>query len=447
METRALVERLQQLIGEGDVEGAERSLASLHPADVAEILDHFETDEAVQVFNLLRNQRAAEVLEQMADPARQRLLDSLSTERVAAVIHEMVSDDAADVLGELPGDRADETLALLTKEDREEVRPLLQYDEETAGGIMATEVVSVREDALAAEAIESIREQADEVGDLHYVFVTDEDGRLVGLLDLKGLLLARPGVPVNTIMEPETISVTPDADQEQVANLARKYDLMAVPVVDAHGRLVGRITIDDLVDVLAEEASEDISRMAGTDPQEIGQESVLTISKLRLPWLITGLGGGIAAALVLSHFEMSLQNVIALAFFVPVITGMAGNVAMQSSSITVRGLATGAVGSHEAGTTILRELRVAVLNGCVCGALAAAVASAWRGPVIGLVVGSSMLTVVLVATVVGSTVPIVLKRLGADPALATGPFVTTSNDILGIMIYLVLATQLLHRLG
>jgi magnesium transporter len=443
---RDALDLLTRQISEGHLEEAAASLASLHAADVADLLEEIEPDEASAVFNLLDTQRAAEVLEQMSERARQDLLEILSTPRVAAVIQEMVSDDAADVLGELTPERADQALALLSKQDRDEVRPLLEYDEDSAGGIMAAEVVSVRDDALSAEAIESVREQADEVGDLHYVFVTDRDGRLVGVLDLKSLLLARPGMPVRAVMEGDVVSVTPDTDQEEVANLARKYDLMAVPVVDHQGKLVGRITIDDLVDVMAEEASEDISRMAGTHPEEIGQESVLRISRHRLPWLVTGLLGGIASAAVLSHFEASLQSVIALAFFVPVVTAMAGNVAIQSSAITVRGLATGEIGVYEAWTTVVRELRVAVLNGLVCGILAATVAGLWRGPAIGMVVGSAMLTVVLVATSVGTTVPMVLKKLGVDPALATGPFVTTSNDIIGILIYLTLAANLLSQL-
>ncbi len=446
MYERDALDLLTQQINEGRLEEAAASLATLHAADVADLLEEVDRTEAAAVFNFLDTELAAEVLEQMSDLARHDLLEILSTDRVAAVIQEMVSDDAADVLGELTPERADQALALLTKEDRDEVRPLLEYDEDSAGGIMAAEVVSVRDDALAAEAIESVREQADEVGDLHYVFVTDCGNRLVGLLDLKSLLLARPGVPVRSIMEGDVPAVTPDTDQEEVANLARRYDLMAVPVVDAQGRLVGRITIDDLVDVMAEEASEDISRMAGTDPEEIGQESVITISKLRLPWLVTGLLGGIASAAVLSHFETSLQNVIALAFFVPVVTAMAGNVAIQSSAITVRGLSSGEIGGYEAWATIVRELRVAVLNGLVCGVLAATVAGVWRGLSIGIIVGSAMLTVVLVATLLGTTVPMVLKKLGVDPALATGPFVTTSNDIVGILIYLTLAAHLLRRI-
>jgi magnesium transporter len=446
MYEKSALDLLTRQISEGRLEEAASSLAALHAADVADLLEELEPEEAASVFNLLDTQRAAEVLEQMSELARHDLLDVLSTDRVAAVVQEMVSDDAADVLGELPPDRADQALALLSKEDRDEVRPLLAYDEESAGGIMAAEVVSVRHDALAAEAIESVREQADEVGDLHYVFVTDRRGRLVGLLDLKSLLLARPGVPVRRIMEKDVVAVTPETDQEEVANLARRYDLMAVPVVDAQGRLIGRITIDDLVDVMAEEASEDISRMAGTDPEEIGQESVLRISRHRLPWLVTGLLGGIASAAVLSHFETSLQNVIALAFFVPVVTAMAGNVAIQSSAITVRGLATGEIGGHEVWATIVRELGVSLLNGLVCGLLAATVAGIWRGTSIGIIVGSAMLTVVVIATVVGTTVPMALRRLGVDPAMATGPFVTTSNDIIGILIYLTLAAHLLTRL-
>jgi magnesium transporter len=447
MRDRSQLDLLIEQIRGGELQAATASLGDLHAADVAEILDHLDADEASAVFRLLDDHRAAEVLEDMSEPARHDLLEKLSTKRVAAVIHEMVSDDAADVLGELPPERADRTLALLSKEARDEVRPLLQYDEESAGGIMAAEVIAVREEALAAEAIESIRDQANEVGDLHYVFTTDRHGRLVGVLDLKELLLSRPGVPVSAIMDRDVVSVRPDADQERVANLARKYDLMAVPVVDQQGKLVGRITIDDLVDVMTEEASEDISRMAGTDPEELGQHSVLAVSKLRLPWLITGLGGGIAAAVALSHFETSLQNVIALAFFVPVITAMAGNAAMQSSAIMVRGLATGELTTRDAWPSTRRELGVATLNGLVCGTLSAVIAGIWRGTGLGLVVGSAMLTVVLMATVIGSTVPLALKRLGVDPALATGPFVTTTNDILGILVYLVLATQLLRLLG
>jgi magnesium transporter len=324
----------------------------------------------------------------------------------------------------------------------------LAHEEDTAGGIMALELVAMPQDCTVEDAINEIRKKADEIDTINHVYVVDNNRCLVGIIPLKKLLLAELYTPLSEIMNRDVISVQAGTDQEEVANLARKYDLLSVPVVDAQGRLVGRITYDDIVDVIKEEAEEDLSRVAGvTEDEEPRETSIFHISRIRLPWLIVGLFGEILAATVLTNFSTALDKVISLVFFIPVITAMGGNAGIQASAIVVRGLATGEIDLNDTLRRLGKEFRVAVLNGLLCGAVIFLVVSlGWKNPRIGLLIGASLMIVIMSASIVGGTVPLALKRFNVDPAIAIGPFITISNDILGLLIYMWIAMMFLQYL-
>ena len=297
------------------------------------------------------------------------------------------------------------------------------------------------------DAIEMIRAAADEVEEIHNVYVTDANRRLTGVLPLRSLVLARPGTKVVDIMNPDVVSVSSDTDQEDVAEVFRKYDLVALPVVDANGTLIGRITVDDIIDVIHEEADEDISLMAGTREEELHEDSALKVSRIRLPWLIVGALGGLGSASVMSHFEMSLEKVLALAFFVPVITAMGGNVGLQTSTIIVRSMRSEHGLPGETLARLFREWRVALTNAVILGVSIHVFVGLWFGNWgLATIVGGALATVILVAATLGTVMPFALRRVGIDPAVAQGPFVTTLNDIIGILVYLGLASLFIDRL-
>ncbi len=437
--TKDLLDAIREAVAARDEGLLRAALRDVHPADVAEILPGLDTDERRLAFRVLRK-RGPDVLSEVDKELQQELLDLLEDEEVVWFTQQLPSDEAVDVLGVLPDERQRRVLGLLSEPEAKKIRRLLKFPEDTAGGIMATEVVAVREDVLAAEAIELLRDRAEGIEEYQRIYVVDASGRLVGTLSLGRLLLAKPGMPVSQIMAGEVISVPTDMDQEEVAAVVRKYDLVAVPVVDAEGRLVGSISVDDVVDVIQAEATEDVARLAGTTDAELGEESVLRVSTIRLPWLVIGLLGGIVSAALMSRFEHSLQTVLALAFFVPVITAMGGNVGMQSSAIVIRGLALGQFNILDVPRRLSREFAIALVNGIICGTLLSIVAALWRNdPRLGLVVGVSMMSSMIVAAMTGTFFPILLKRFRIDPALAGGPFITISNDILNLLIYFSVA--------
>lgn len=422
-----------------------RELEGVQAADVAVAARRLDDDQVVALLKKLPEEFKAAVLVELGDDVREDVLERLTPQEIADAVEEMDSDDAADVVAELEEGKASEVVELLEPADRREITQLLTYPAESAGGIMQLEVVSVREDRTLSRAIEKIRLAWGDVReDFYYVFVVSDEGKLVGRLPLPRLILADPDDTVRSIMDEETLAVQADLDQEEVAQIFQKYDLPSLPVVDRNGVLLGRITVDDIVDVIHDEAAEDYSRLAGTDEEEFQEDSVLRKALIRLPWLVTGLAGGILSAVVLSRFEESLAAVLTLAFFVPVIMAMGGNVAIQSSAVMVRALATEELHARDAVERLGREVGVSVITGLVCAALIFVASWAWWGDVrLGAVVALSMLSVILISTSVGAFVPLALDRARIDPALATGPFVTTSNDILGIVIYLTLASHIL----
>jgi magnesium transporter len=425
---------------------AER-VSELHPADAALALDRLDSAQIARVLSMLPAEMAADVLMNLEDHGLEDVLEDMPVDIVAALASELESDDAADVVGALDETRQFEVLSQIDDEDRSDIESLLRYADESAGGIMSSELVYVNRDARVQDAVRLIREAADEIDEIHNVYVTDRYHRLRGVLPLRKLVLARSEARVSDIMDPDVVSVTTEMDQEDVAHAFRKYDLVAVPVVDRLGQLVGRITVDDIIDVIHEEIEEDITIMVGTSDDEYREESALRISRIRLPWLIVGAIGGLGSATVMNLYRLSLERVLALAFFVPVITAMGGNVGLQTSTIIVRGMHGDRSLPGDARTRLFREWRVALTNALILGTAVYVIVSLWlKDWRLALVVGSALASVVLVAATLGTVMPFILRGLGIDPAVAQGPFVTTLNDIIGILVYLGLATLFIDQL-
>jgi magnesium transporter len=439
-----LIDLVKALIGEKNQLPLKKLIDEMLPADVADLIEHLDHDERLHIFELLKPEGAGEVLVEMEAPVQERILSDLDNKAITEIVQELDSDDAADLVGDLPAERAREIIETVGEDVSQELRKLLPYPEDSAGGIMALEYVAVNAESTVQEAIETIRTKREEVENVYYLFVVDDHQRLVGVVSLKDLVLEDPTRKVKGIMNPDVISAYAYNDQEEVAHLVKKYDLVSIPVVDEHHRLVGRITHDDIIDVIKEEADEDISLMAGVINQEIAEESPLKISRARLPWLLVGLFGEILAATVISRFETSLAKIVAVSFFFPVIMAMGGNTGTQAATVAVRGLATGDISIMRIGTRVWVEMRVAVLNGAICGMILGLIIGFWLSDFrLGAVVSISLIIVMFNSGLVGAGVPLILKRLNVDPALATGPFVTTSNDVFGLMIYLLIVTLFL----
>ncbi len=440
-----LIQEVREMVESGNPQALKRLVDDVRPADLADLVEHLDPDERLFIFKLLEPEGAGEVLVEMEAPAQERLLMDLDNQSISDIVQGLDSDDAADLLGDLPAERAKEIIQNLGDEVSQEMEKLLPYKDDTAGGLMGLEYVAVRSDATVGDAVEIIRAKRDEVESLYYIWVVDGFGRLVGVISLKDLLLEPKTRLISEIMNPKVIAVHADTDQEKVAHLVKQYNLVNIPVVDQHQRLVGRITHDDIIDVMEEEADEDITMMAGVIDQEIAEESPLRMSRARLPWLIAGLFGGVLAAVVINQFETSLQKVLALSFFFPAIMAMGGNTGIQAATVVVRGLATGDISLFNTGRRLWLEMKVAMVNGVICGVILGLVVGMWLEDFrLGGVVALSLFIIVINSGVIGSAVPLALKRMNIDPALATGPFVTTSNDILSLLIYLGFVTTFLR---
>ncbi len=443
-----IIEEVKDYISQDNRLLLENLIDNMRPADLADLIEHLEAEERLFIFKILEPEEAGDVLVEIEPPVQESIISGLDNEVISDIVEELDSDDAADLVGDLPNERAREVIKSVGDEVSEELGKLLPYEEDTAGGIMALEFVAIRADATVKDAVETIRGKREEVENLYYIWAVDDFERLAGHVSLKDLLLESPERRINEIMDTEIISVQTNTDQEEVARLVKKYDLVSIPVVDERYRLVGRITHDDIIDVLEEEVDEDISLMAGVIKQEIAEESPLKISRARLPWLIAGLLGGILAAAVINQFESSLERVLALAFFFPVIMAMGGNTGTQAATVAVRGMATGDISLVNVGKRLWVEMKVAFVNGIICGVLLGLIVGFWISDYrLGAVVAIALILIVLNSGFIGAAVPLVLKRLNIDPAIATGPFVTTLNDILSLLIYLGLVTVFLSLIG
>ncbi|MCI0452719.1 MAG: magnesium transporter [Candidatus Latescibacteria bacterium] len=438
-------ERLRALIEAGDAAGIEEFLGPLHSADIADVLQQLDVEEQIVCLKRLDTQRAAEVLAELDAKSGQALLTLLSDREVGALLEELPSDDAADLISTLTPEKTERVEALLPTADREEIQELLEFGAETAGGLMQVERVAVRDDATIQEAIEVVRRAAEDVESPQRVYVVSEAGKLVGELSILDLVIKPAGARVRDVMQQSSVSVPVDMDQKQVAALFSKYDEFTMPVVDGQGRLVGRITMDDIIDVLEEEKSKDLARIAGTTEDELGETSIFKVSRSRLPWLVTGFVGEGIGAILMSRYEASLATFVVLAFFIPLIVGTAGNIGIQAAVVVVRELALGQINIYRMGRRVLKELQVAFINGLVLGGILFALVYIWRDDfgLAGLLWGS-LLLVIFVAAFMGSSIPLLLHRWRVDPAIATGPFVTVSNDVIGMAIYLTLATAYLR---
>lgn len=444
-EHHALEQAFTELLRNDDEEGVRELALELSPGDLSEVLRPLNVAETTRILKVLPSDHLADVLSEIDNRSLSVLFTLLDVAEIADLVEEMPSDDAADVIGELDEEQAAEVLAAMEEEEREEVAELLQYAPETAGGLMGKEYTTCTEEHTAAAAVAALRglEDAD-LEETHFVYVVDARGRLTGRVPLYRLVISGPDQKVSELMEADPLYVEVDLDQEEVAAFARIHDLISVPVVDHQMRLVGRITADDVLDVMEEEATEDISHLAGVSVTEFGEQSALRVARSRLPWLFGALIGQLGAVSVLDHFEASFQERVSLIIYIPMIMAMAGNIGIQTSSVVVRGLATGEIDFYHLGRHLLRELKTACYVGVSVSIAIAGVAMLFKGdPAISMVLGLTMLLVVLFAAVAGAGIPLLLHRVGIDPAVATGPFITTANDVVSMLIYVGLATQML----
>ncbi|PLX97801.1 MAG: magnesium transporter [Desulfuromonas sp.] len=444
-----LIETVKRLIRRDAHHNIAKVLAKSHPADVAYLFRELELPDQHILFNLIKDtETSATVVSELDPEVGAELLSELKKEEITEVLEEMAYDDAADVIQNLPDELASEILKHMEDEDSHEIEQLLQYDEETAGGIMATEFFSLQEELTVKEAIAALQEQED-AEMVFYLYVTNAHDQLVGILSLRKLLTVSPARKLKDIMAGDVISVRIDMDQEEVAKVVEKYNILAVPVVDDANKLKGIITVDDIIDVIRAEATEDIYKMAGASDEELilGYKS-FRIARLRLPWLLTNLLGGVVTGYLMWKFRITLESVIALITFIPVITGMGGNVGGQSATIVVRGFATGRIEMSAIRRVMFKEIRVGLIMGGVCGMTVGAIAWFWHGnPYLGIVVGLAMVIAMTVAATMGVMAPAFFKKIGVDPAIAAAPFVQTANDITGIMIYFGMATFFLQMLN
>lgn len=413
----------------------------LRAADIAEIIDEQNLEEAIAFYQFFSEEQAADILIELNEDARERILDSLSSEEIAKqFIDNMDSDDAADVLAELSVEKKNEVISHIDDiEQASDIIDLLNYEEDTAGGLMAKELVKVDINWDIKTCIKELREQAQEIEQVYTVYVVDDRNVLLGIVSLKRLLLTPDNKKVRDIFKENVISVKADVKDEEVGNIMDKYDLVVIPVVDEIGRLLGRITIDDVVEVIKEEAEKDYQMASGISESVESSDSVWLLTRARLPWLFIGLFGGIIGARVIAAYEGQLQLHPEMAFFIPLIAAMAGNVGVQSSAIVVQGLANNTLGMDGFWNKILKELGVALINGFVLSSLIFAYNFFFSDSMeLSLTVSIALISVIVFAGIFGTLVPLLLNKYKIDPALATGPFITTVNDIFGLFLYFVI---------
>ncbi|MGB2879099.1 MAG: magnesium transporter [Candidatus Omnitrophota bacterium] len=446
-EFRSYEERVRELrehLENSRYKDMERFLERMSPEDIADALNEFTLDEKLKIFSLLDPDKAAVVLDDTDPASRIQILQKTDSRKLSQVLGEMPVDEVVDVIEEVPEKEREEFLDLIKKEAAEEVEGILRYPEDSAARVMNPVFVSVRDEDDVEDAIQHIRglEMEEEV---YFIYVVDNHMKLRGVVPIKKLLLSPHGTIIKDIAEKDIRFVRVDTDQEEAALIMKKYDLSSLPVIDEEEKLVGRITVDDIIDVLDEERGEDISKMSGTIEEERGTESTLKATQNRLPWLITCMLGSIITGIVIQMFEVTLIETIALVSFIPVITATGGNSGVQASTVVVRGIALGHLDFAKLGEEIWRQLKIAIGLGLVCGVVLTILANAWKkNPVVGLIVGMSIFLVVVWSNFVGVFVSMVFKKIRIDPAIASGPFITTFNDIVGVFIYLTVASIFLR---
>jgi magnesium transporter len=436
--TKDFIEEIQELIASDNREAVVNSLNKLHEADIAEILDVVSMEEAKYIFRLLEDERASDVLVELEEDIRLKFLKALSAKEIAEQMDNMDSDDAADIMAEMPEEKQEAVIQQIEDPQQAiDIASLMQYEENTAGAIMGTELICVNENWTTDQCIEEMRIQAEDVQYIYTVYVVDNDKRLTGMLSLKSLLFAKRGTLVKDIYIENVRSVNSDESTEEVASMMQKYDFVALPVLNSDRILIGRITIDDVVDIIQEEAEKDYQMASGISENVESSDSVFALTRARLPWLIVGLVGGVLGAKVIGLFEGQLGQFPEMALFIPLIAAMAGNVGVQSSAIVVQGIASNNIDLSGIVGKLFKEFRVALLNGIVCAILIFLFIFLVDSDLkLGLTVGLSLLAVIIFAGIFGTLVPLLLHKRNIDPALATGPFITTSNDVIGLFLYL-----------
>ncbi|MES2617989.1 MAG: magnesium transporter [Bacteroidota bacterium] len=414
--------------------------------DIAEIFWDVELDEAKFIIKIIEKQKAIEIIRSLDDELQGRFFKGYSANEIASdVIAYLDSDDAVDILNLLPTQKAEEVISYLEDQDyAKNLISMLHYDDDVAGGLMAKELVKVKHNWTVSQCVEEIRKQAEEVDTVHSVYVVDERDILQGVVSLKDIVLAKAHTSVIEITNREFISVNAYDIGEEVASLMNKYDLIAIPVIDSMGRLIGRITIDDVVDFIKEEADRDFQLQAGLSENVESTDKVWILSRARLPWLMVGLAGGLGSSALVSNFEGDISHLPQMAFFMPVVAAMGGNAGVQSSAIIVQGLANNTLGSKDILPKLGKEFTVSLLNGLICSALLLS----WNvmighGFDLSMVVSIALISVIIFASLLGTITPLILEKFNIDPALATGPFITTTNDVIGLGVYFTLGRMLL----
>jgi len=446
-EGTVLLDTIRRLNRRKAVDNLLKLINKTHPADIAWVFRHLSPEERQNVFNVVaQTEFVGEVLSELDQAIMVELVQQLTPQFMVTVVDQMASDDAVDIFEALPEELADEIRQLMAKDDRREVDDLMQYDSESAGGLMSPDFLALNEEMSVGDATKLIQEKSEELEMVFYLYIVREDNHLSGVLSLRELLMHPPYRLLKNIMNPKVIAVSAETDQEEVAHIVSRYNILAVPVVDSSYHLVGIVTVDDVIDVIRKEATEDFFQMAGAGKDdEILLKSPVSNALTRAPWLFASWIGGVMSMLIINHFQNELQQVLALASFIPIIAGMGGNIATQSSTIIVRGIATGRVNLQAISRIIFKELRVGIMLGILYGCLIGIVAYVGYPEVAKLefVVGLSVVFVMILAATVGSIVPLTLKKLNFDAAIATGPFVTTTIDIIGVITFFTIAHAIL----
>ena len=443
--TDELITKILDFINSSDDNSILETFSNYHHADIAEIIEELNSEEATYIIKLLDSEKTSDVLMELDDDYREKILKNLSIKEIAEEVEELDSDDATDIISELPEEKQKKVISkIIDAEHKADIKELLKYDEDSAGGLMAKELIKVNENWTVTRCVKEMRSQASEVTRVHSVYVVDNYDILLGRLSLKDLLVANPKTKIRSIYKKNVDHVYDTDSAESVAGTMQKYDLGAIPVVNKKKKLLGRITIDDIVDLIKEEAEEDYQLAAGILQDVDVDDTIFELTKARLPWLIVGLIGGIGAAFVMVGFdEILIQNEI-LFYFTPLIAAMAGNVGVQSSAIIVQGLANDDI-RGSINNRLFKETLLSILNGVILAILLFLFIYFWKGDTnIALALSVALVAVVIVAGIIGTFIPLFLNKRGIDPAIATGPFITTSNDIFGILIYFMVAKLILQ---
>ena len=442
--TKEFLETFQASVEARNDEWIVNSLDGINPADISALLDEFDAEDCKYVFELLDDKVGAEILRDLDEDVKEHFLEEFSAEEIARYVEHLDSDDGVDILNQLPLRKQERIVATLQNDEKADyLLELMRYEEDVAGGLMAKELIKANENWKVIQCIEEIRKQAENVSKIYSVYVVDDVGRLLGKISLKKMLLSSDQTLISDLYDRDIVSVETYLEEEEVALIMQKYDLDAIPVVNALGKLVGRITIDDIVDVITEMADEERQMMAGIASDVEEDDDVWILSKARLPWLIVGVMGGLLGAYFISFYEEDLKLVPMMAFFIPLITATGGNVGIQSSSLVVQSLATRNVFEDSLFTRMVKVLFVAVVNGIILAIIVFGIVMLSKSDQrIALTVAIALFSVVLLASFMGTITPLVLDKFGVNPALASGPFITTANDLLGLVVYFAVAHAL-----